>query len=52
MKSYNTYLLIVITFFISSCSDEFLDREPLDQLVSTNFYQTEEDAKKGISSYI
>lgn len=46
MKKYSFYLsLLVITLIVfASCSDEFLDRPPLDQEVSTNFYQTESDA--------
>jgi len=38
----------VLLILISACSDEFLDRQPLDQIVSTNFYQTEEDAMKAL----
>jgi len=34
--------------FLGGCSDEFLDRQPLDQIVSTNFYQTEKDAMKAL----
>ncbi|MFO8128680.1 MAG: RagB/SusD family nutrient uptake outer membrane protein, partial [Bacteroidales bacterium] len=29
---------------LNSCKKDFLDRQPLDQEVSSNFYQTEEDA--------
>ena len=41
------YIKIFIALFVvlaSSCSKEFLERNPLDQEVSSNFYQTEEDA--------
>lgn len=37
-----------LCFTIVSCSDEFLDRQPLDQVVSSNFYQTEEDAQQAL----
>jgi len=40
----------VIFFLLSGCSDGFLDRQPLDQVVSTNFYQTEDDAMKALIS--
>jgi len=37
-----------LCFGFVSCSDEFLDRQPLDQVVSTNFYQTEEDGQQAL----
>ncbi|PLW98113.1 MAG: hypothetical protein C0593_06575 [Marinilabiliales bacterium] len=37
------FVLSVVGFF-TSCSKDFLDRKPLDQKVSSNFYQTEDDA--------
>lgn len=50
MKKYIKYLPVslVIVFLLSSCSKDFLDRPPLDQQVSSNFYQTEEDAKQAL----
>lgn len=42
------YASLVVIFIFSSCSKDFLDRSPLDQEVSTNFYQTEEDAKMAL----
>lgn len=38
------FLLILVTWIFSSCSEEFLDRKPLDQVDSSTFYRTEEDA--------
>lgn len=35
-------LLLVVTL---GCTDEFLEREPLDQLSAENFYQTSEDLR-------
>lgn len=51
----NLSILIKIstcTLFLSllSCSDDFLDRQPLDEEVSSNFYQTENDAKKALTA--
>ncbi len=36
--------LLLLIFLFNACSDDFLDLKPLDIIVSTNFYQTEEDA--------
>ncbi len=36
--------ILLVVFLFNACSDDFLDLEPLDVVVSTNFYQTEEDA--------
>ncbi len=46
MKKLNIYLIVSVVLVIlsTSCSKEFLERNPLDREVSTNFYQTEEDA--------
>lgn len=46
MKKYNIHLIIslVIVLLFASCSEDFLDRPPLDREVTSNFYQTEEDA--------
>lgn len=45
MKNKITYLiLVVVGLGLASCSEDFLDREPLTQRVETNFYQTEQDA--------
>ncbi len=41
IKSLQVFLIAI---FLFGCSDDFLDLNPLDQVVSTNFYQTEEDA--------
>jgi hypothetical protein len=46
MKKLYYYLTIiaVLAIVFTSCKKEFLERDPLDQEVSTNFYQTEDDA--------
>ncbi len=36
--------LFVIVLLLSSCNKDFLDLQPLDQEVTSNFYQTEEQA--------
>lgn len=33
---------------MTSCGEEFLDRKPLDQVVSSNFYQSESDAMEAL----
>ncbi len=40
----NYFLILLTTIIFSSCSEEFLDRPPLDQQLSSTFYQTEEHA--------
>jgi hypothetical protein len=49
MKNYITKLAkaLLVVLLLSSCED-FLDLKPLDQVVSSNFYQTEEDALKAL----
>lgn len=49
MKAKFIYLTaILVPVLLLGCSDEFLDRKPLDVQVSTNFYQTEEDATQAL----
>ncbi len=50
MKNYKIFITytVALVFLLSSCSKEFLDRQPLDQKVSTNFYQTEDDAQQAV----
>lgn len=52
MKKYILYPLSIIALVMLSfgCSKEFLDRQPLDKEVSTNFYQTEKDAMMGLTA--
>jgi len=44
---YNTAAFLLIGLTLTSCED-FLDLKPLDQEVSSNFYQTEEDAMQAL----
>lgn len=39
---------IILLLSAVGCSDDFLDRQPLDAIVTSNFYKTEEDAKQGV----
>ncbi|MFU8842800.1 MAG: RagB/SusD family nutrient uptake outer membrane protein [Bacteroidales bacterium] len=50
MKKYMHGFLTITTlsFLFTACQKDFLERYPLDQEVSTNFYQTEEDAKQAL----
>jgi len=52
MKRYIYYpiSILAIVFLLSACSKDFLDRQPLDREVSTNFYQTEEDAMEALTA--
>ncbi|MCB0596407.1 MAG: hypothetical protein KDD28_20135, partial [Phaeodactylibacter sp.] len=35
-------------FLAASCSQDFLDKQPLDQRVESNFYQTQADAEEAL----
>ncbi len=52
MKRYILYPLFMISvvFLFNGCSEDFLDRQPLDREVSTNFYQTEQDAMEALTA--
>lgn len=53
MKMINLYrytLLISILTLIVGCDDEFLDKQPLDREVTSNFYRTEEQAFEALVS--
>jgi len=52
MKRYifNSVSIFVITLLFFGCSKEFLDRKPLDKEVSSNFYQTEEEAMEALTA--
>ncbi|GAA5022165.1 membrane protein [Marivirga lumbricoides] len=45
MKLYNFYLLLIIlgAFTVTSCTDEYLDAEPLTERNTDNFYKTPAD---------
>jgi len=47
-KIYNITVALASIFLLTNCSEEFLDRQPLDTTVSTNFYKTEQDAKMAL----
>ncbi|HEY9048248.1 MAG TPA: RagB/SusD family nutrient uptake outer membrane protein [Ohtaekwangia sp.] len=49
MKNISVYLLLVAVYILSSCSD-FLDREPLTQLNSDDFWKTEQDAQAALTA--
>jgi starch-binding outer membrane protein, SusD/RagB family len=42
------FIVVAAVFLITACKKDFLDRYPLDREVSSNFYQTEEDAKMAL----
>lgn len=41
---------LMMILMVSACSKDFLERNPLDQEVTTNFYQTETDALQALVS--
>src|SRR6056297_4052388 len=47
LKILLAFSILAIAGFISSC-DDFLNVEPLDQRVESNFYQTEQDAQEAL----
>ncbi len=48
-KVLNKYTLLILSLLIAtSCSEDFLDKQPLDQRVESNFYQTEGDAREAL----
>jgi len=48
MKIKKYFIAIIASVLTVGCSDEFLDRQPLDQIVSSNFYRTEQDAQQAL----
>lgn len=46
----STIVIMICISLLLSCSDDFLDRQPLDQVVSSNFYKTEGDAMEALVS--
>lgn len=50
--NFNFNLKILVTALViimsTSCGDDFLDRQPLDRIVSSNFYKTEADAQQAL----
>ncbi len=43
-KLRHTIIIAIMTLIMVSCMESFLEKEPLDQRVESNFYQTESDA--------
>jgi hypothetical protein len=49
MKALSIKLIVVLGIIIfSGCSEDFLDRQPLDQQVTSTFYKTEADAQQAL----
>lgn len=48
---YRIRMIVILAFFASclSCSKSFLDRNPLDQISSGTFWQTEDDVKMALA---
>jgi hypothetical protein len=45
--SINSLLLLLGVVFLPACKDEFLDRPPIDQITSGNFYKTDAEVMAG-----
>ncbi len=48
MNKYIILSSIILCILLMSCKEDFLDRQPLDQIASSNFYKTEDDAKEAL----
>ena len=42
---YKIIKLLIITSVLNACSDDFLDLEPITEIATTNFWQTQDDAE-------
>ena len=49
MKILKSYIVVLITALLSSCSEEFLDLKPISTATSDNFYQTADDFKNAVN---
>lgn len=49
-KNYIALALCVITFALTSCSDDFLQKDSLTAVSSSTFWQTEADAEEGLAA--
>jgi len=48
MKKLSLYIVALAALMVSSCSDSFLDSEPITEITEGNFYKTKADAEKAI----
>lgn len=48
IKSHKISLLVFVLLLAGACSEDFLDRQPLDQRVESNFYKTQQDAEEAL----
>lgn len=50
-KIYNIYLILMVVLGLSSCTDDFLNRSPLDQISTENFFGTPEEMKLYLNQF-
>jgi len=50
MKRINNLFFIIIVLLFSTCNDDFLNREPLDQISPQNFFNSEEELETYVNS--
>ncbi len=48
MKKYKTIIIVFSIFLLSNCSKEWLEIEPQGRLLEISYYQTEEEAERGL----
>jgi hypothetical protein len=48
MKIYKYFLSVLLVVFLGSCTNDILDRQPLDQLSPSSFYENETQCKMGL----
>ncbi|MCE6991487.1 RagB/SusD family nutrient uptake outer membrane protein [Dyadobacter sp. CY323] len=49
MKILKPFIILLLTAFLSSCSEEFLDLKPISTATSDNFYRTADDFKNALN---
>nr|MBD3622209.1 RagB/SusD family nutrient uptake outer membrane protein [Sunxiuqinia sp.] len=50
IRSRIIYVVLAVSGFLASCSDSFLDRPALSEIMSNNFYQSADDLKKATAA--
>ena len=48
MSKFKLYIILFVALTYSSCSEDFIDKQPIDRVVSSNFYQTQAQAMEAL----
>ncbi|NKI27527.1 RagB/SusD family nutrient uptake outer membrane protein [Arenibacter sp. 6A1] len=51
MKFLKVLIIAALTFFVTSCDDDFLERSALDQITTDNYWKTSEDLKLYVNQF-